>query len=82
MRGISIVQTFIFLEKKMTTITTQNVITLPQQLLHDFVIEFDKMKKVYEVIDHALAEKDVNDNNTKTFTDVNDFFDELDNTKN
>ncbi len=66
----------------MATITTQEVITLPQQLLHDFVTEFDKMKKVYEVIDHALATKDVNDNNTKTFTDVNNFFDDLDNTKN
>lgn len=66
----------------MTTIKTQEVITLPQQLLHDFVTEFDKMKKVYEVIDHALATKDVNDNNTKTFTDVNNFFDDLDNTKN
>lgn len=66
----------------MTTITTQEVITLPQKLLHDFVTEFDKMKKVYEVIDHALATKDVNDNNVKTFTDVNNFFDDLDNTKN
>jgi hypothetical protein len=66
----------------MTTITTQDVITLPQKLLHDFVTEFDKMKKVYEVIDHALATKDVNDNNVKTFTDVNNFFDDLDNTKN
>ena len=63
-------------------ITTQEVITLPQKLLHDFVTEFDKMKKVYEVIDHALATKDVNDNNVKTFTDVNNFFDDLDNTKN
>ena len=66
----------------MTTITSQDVITLPQKLLHDFVTEFDKMKKVYEVIDHALATKDVNDNNVKTFTDVNNFFDDLDNTKN
>ena len=66
----------------MTTITSQDVITLPQKLLHDFVTEFDKMKKVYEVIDHALAEKDVNDNNTKKFTDVNNFFDDLDDTKN
>jgi len=74
---------FIFLQKKkMTTITTQEVITLPQKLLHDFVTEFDKMKKVYEVIDHALATKDVSDNNVKTFTDVNNFFDDLDNTKN
>ena len=66
----------------MTTITTQEVITLPQKLLHDFVTEFDKMKKIYEVIDHALATKDVNDNNVKTFTDINNFFDDLDNTKN
>ncbi|MFA5747658.1 MAG: hypothetical protein WC872_00930 [Candidatus Absconditabacterales bacterium] len=65
----------------MTTITTQNVITLPQKLLHDFVTEFDKMKKIYEVIDHALAKKDVKDKNIKTFTDVNNFFDDLDNTK-
>ncbi|MFA7717206.1 MAG: hypothetical protein WC875_00640 [Candidatus Absconditabacterales bacterium] len=66
----------------MTTITTQQVITLPQKLLHDFVTEFDKMKKIYEVIDHALAKKDVKDNNIKTFNDVNDLFDDLDNTKN
>lgn len=66
----------------MTTITTSNVITLPQALLHEFVTEFDKMKKVYEVIDHALAENDVNDKNIKTFTDVNKLFDDLDNTKN
>lgn len=66
----------------MTTITTQNVITIPQKLLHDFVTEFDKMKKIYEIIDHTLAKKDVEDKNVKTFTDVNDFFDDLDNTKN
>ena len=66
----------------MTTITTQNVITIPQKLLHDFVTEFDKMKKIYEIIDHTLAKKDVEDKNVKTFTHVNDFFDDLDNTKN
>ncbi|EKD24659.1 MAG: hypothetical protein ACD_80C00174G0009 [uncultured bacterium (gcode 4)] len=65
----------------MSTITTQDVITLPQKLLHEFVTEFDKMKKIYEVIDHALAEKDMNDKNSKTFTDVDSFFDDLDNTK-
>ena len=66
----------------MTTITPQEVISLPQTLLHEFVTEFDKMKKIYEIIDHALAEKDVNDKNNKTFTDVNNLFDDLDNTKN
>ena len=62
--------------------TTQELISIPQTLLHDFVTEFDKMKKIYEIIDHTLAKKDIEDNNTKTFTDVNKFFDDLDNTKN
>ena len=62
--------------------TTQELISIPQTLLHDFVTEFDKMKKIYEIIDHTLAKKDIEDNNTKTFTDVNEFFDDLDNTKN
>jgi len=62
--------------------TTQELISIPQTLLHDFVTEFDKMKKIYEIIDHTLAKKDIEDNNTKTFTDINKFFDDLDNTKN
>jgi len=62
--------------------TTQELISIPQTLLHDFVTEFDKMKKIYEIIDHTLAKKDIEDNNTKTFTDVNKFFDDLDDTKN
>ncbi|MFA6256666.1 MAG: hypothetical protein WC606_05850 [Candidatus Absconditabacterales bacterium] len=66
----------------MTTITAQEVITLPKALLHQFVTEFDKMKKIYEVIDHTLAKKDADDKNIKTFTDVNALFDDLDNTQN
>ena len=64
----------------MTTATLQqDTITVPKNLWYDFVSEFDKMKKVYELMDHMIAEREVKQNDVKTFTNVKDFFDDLDN---
>ena len=63
----------------MSTITDNEIVSLPRKVLHDFVVEFGKMKKVYEVIDHTLAEKDIQAGKVSVFTDTQKFFDDLDN---
>lgn len=63
----------------MSTVTQQDIISIPRNLLSQFVSEFDKMKKLYDIIDHTLAEKDVEDKQTKTFKNTKDLFDDLDN---
>lgn len=57
----------------------KDTITISKDLLNDFVSEFHKMKKVYEMIDHTLAEKDVEQKHVKSFTKIKDLYHELDN---
>ncbi len=63
----------------MAIVTDKEIISVPRNLLNDFVVNFDKMKKVYEIIDHTLAEKDIESKNIKSFKNTKDLFDELDN---
>jgi hypothetical protein len=63
----------------MAIVTDKEIISVPRNLLNDFVVNFDKMKKVYEIIDHTLAEKDIESKKTKSFKNTKDLFDELDN---
>ena len=66
--------------QKMTTATiTQDTISIPKTLFTDFLVEFDKMKILYEKIDHIVATKELEKGETKSFTDVNELFDDLDN---
>ncbi len=69
---------FIYLDTKMATITDQDIVSIPRNLLNDFITNFDEMKKVYELIDHTLSEKDLESENTKSFTTTKDLFDDLD----
>lgn len=62
----------------MATITDQDIVSIPRNLLNDFITNFDEMKKVYELIDHTLSEKDLESENTKSFTTTKDLFDDLD----
>lgn len=64
----------------MTTATIpQDTISIPKTLFTDFLVEFDKMKILYEKIDHIVATKELEKGETKSFTDVNELFDDLDN---
>lgn len=66
--------------QKMTTATiTQDTISIPKTLFTDFLVEFDKMKILYEKIDHIVATKELEKGETKSFTDVNELFNDLDN---
>ncbi len=69
---------FIYLDTNMATITDQEIVSIPRNLLNDFITNFDEMKKVYELIDHTLSEKDLESENTKSFTTTKDLFDDLD----
>lgn len=57
-------------------------IKVPKKLFENFTEEFLKLRKMYELIDHELAEYDLEKWNIKTFNNVNDFFDELENNNN
>jgi hypothetical protein len=61
------------------TITDKEIVSIPRNLLNDFVIEFDKMKKIYEIIDHTLAEKDLESKKIKSFKSTKALFNDLDN---
>lgn len=64
----------------MTTATiVQDTINIPKTLFTDFLVEFDKMKVLYEKIDHIVATKELEKEETKSFTNVNELFDDLDN---
>ena len=64
----------------MTTTATQNDITaVPTQLLNDFSDNFNKLKNVYELIDHTIADRQTKQDETKSFSNANDLFDDLDN---
>ena len=58
---------------------TQDTITIPRKLLTNFTEEFHKLQGMYEMIDHFLAEKDIKEGNTKSFNNVTDLFNDLDN---
>ncbi|MDD3263025.1 MAG: hypothetical protein PHR61_04200 [Candidatus Absconditabacteria bacterium] len=51
----------------------------PKIEIKDFLINFDKMKILYEKIDHIVATKELEKGETKSFTDVNELFNDLDN---
>lgn len=63
----------------MTTITDQDVVSIPRRVLSDFVAEFDKLRLFYELIDHTLAEKDIVNKRLKKFTNKKALFHDLDN---
>ncbi len=63
----------------MSIVKDKEIVSIPRNLLNDFVSNFDKMKKVYELIDHTLAEKDIESNNTKSFKNTKALFNDLDN---
>jgi hypothetical protein len=44
-----------------TTAVKQDTIVISKSLFTDFFVEFDKMKKIYEKIDHIVASKDLED---------------------
>ncbi|PID34511.1 MAG: hypothetical protein CR971_02900 [candidate division SR1 bacterium] len=58
---------------------TEETVTVPKSLFVDFVGEFGKIKGMYETMDHLLAMREYENNETESFTSVNELFDDLDN---
>ena len=62
-----------------TATTTKDQVTIPYSLLNDMATELSKVRNLYEQISLLIAKNEEEKWEMKSFTNVNDLFDELDN---
>ena len=62
-----------------TVTATKDQITIPMAMLDNITWEFEKIKNMYEELDHYIAMQDVKRGNTSTYSDADDFLSSLDN---
>jgi len=61
-----------------TVTATKDQITIPMAMLDNITWEFEKIKNMYEELDHYIAMQDVKKWNTSTYSDADDFLSSLD----
>jgi hypothetical protein len=63
------------------TITVQQTdwVSVPSSLLEWFVDMYHQMTVLYEKIDHTIAIKNLKSGKTKSFNNINDLYNDLDN---
>jgi len=62
-----------------TATATKDQVTIPYSLLNDMATELSKVRNLYEQISLLIAKNEEEKWEMKSFTNVNDLFDELDN---
>ena len=62
-----------------TATATKDQVTIPYSLLNDMATELSKVRNLYEKISLLIAKNEEEKWEMKSFTNVNDLFDELDN---
>ena len=62
-----------------TAATTKDQVTIPMTLLNDMSDELSKIKDIYEQVSLLVAANQEKNWEMKSFTNVKDFFDDLDN---
>ena len=62
-----------------TATATKDQVTIPYSLLNDMVAELSKIKNIYEQVSLLIAKNEEENWEMKSFTNVNDLFDDLDN---
>lgn len=62
-----------------TATPTKDQVTIPYSLLNDMATELSKVRNLYEQISLLIAKNEEEKWEMKSFTNVNDLFDELDN---
>ncbi len=62
-----------------TTTTTKDQVTIPMTMLDNLTWEFEKIKNMYEELDHYIAMQDIKNWNTTKYSNANEFLSSLDN---
>lgn len=62
-----------------TATRTKDQVTIPSSLLNDMAAELSKIKNIYEQVSLLIAKNEEKNWEMKSFTNVNDLFDDLDN---
>lgn len=62
-----------------TATMTKDQVTIPSSLLNDMAAELSKIKNIYEQVSLLIAKNEEENWEMKSFTNVNDLFDDLDN---
>lgn len=62
-----------------TTTTTKDQVTIPMTMLDNLTWEFEKIKNMYEELDHYIAMQDIKNWNTTEYSNADEFLSSLDN---
>mgnify|MGYP007056173223 CR=1 FL=1 len=62
-----------------TATATKDQITIPVTMLDNLTWEFEKIKNMYEELDHYIAMQDVKNWNVSKYSNADDFLSSLDN---
>ena len=62
-----------------TATATKNQVTIPMKLLNDMSDELNKIRNIYEQVSLLIATNQEKNWEMESFTNVKDFFDDLDN---
>lgn len=61
-----------------TATATKDQVTIPMNMIDNITFEFEKMKNMYEELDHYIAMQDVKKWNVKKYSNTDDFLSSLD----
>lgn len=62
-----------------TVTATKDQVTIPMTMLDNLTWEFEKIKNMYEELDHYIAMQDIKNWNTTKYSNANEFLSSLDN---
>ena len=62
-----------------TATATKDQVTIPMTMLDNLTWEFEKIKNMYEELDHYIAMQDIKNWNTTKYSNANEFLSSLDN---
>lgn len=61
-----------------TATITKKQVTIPMYMIDNITWEFEKIKTMYEELDHYIAMQDIKNWNVDKYTNADDFLDSLD----
>lgn len=62
-----------------TATATKDQVTIPMTMLDNLTWEFEKIKNMYEELDHYIAMQDIKNWNTTKYSNADEFLSGLDN---
>ena len=62
-----------------TATATKDQVTIPMTMLDNLTWEFEKIKNMYEELDHYIAMQDIKNWNTTKYSNADEFLSSLDN---